>query len=97
MQPIIDAVTSSPNLLGIVGIFLCVITYLVLLVLVRWNLIARAVRASLRSQIKEIQVLLTDEQPHAPPDEQPATIGPKDLRDDAEKLVKGPSLFGYFF
>jgi len=93
MQQIMDIFESLPNLMGAVGIFLCVVFYLVLLLLVRWNLIAKPVRANLRSQIEEVRVLV----PPDPPAEPPGIAGVNDLLDKARELVNRPGRFGYFF
>lgn len=94
MQQIMDIVASLPNnLKGAVGILLCVVFYLALLLLVRWNLIAKPVRANLRSQIKEVQVLW----PPDPPPEPPTTVKVSELLSEANTLVNEPDRSGYFF
>jgi hypothetical protein len=89
MQQIMDIVASLPNLAGAVGIFLCIIAYLVLLLLVRWKLIAKPVRASLRSRIEQVQTVL--------PDEPPMTTRAGELLDKANELVNESGNYGYFF
>jgi hypothetical protein len=85
-QQIINIVESLP---GAVGIFVCVISYLVLLLLIRWKLIAKPVRASLRSQIEQVRTLV--------PSESPITAGAHELLDKADEFLDHSRRSGYLW